>query len=94
MMKKWVIEVTANFADKDKYPVIDQLARTSAANLFAAVVLIADGQKPDVICYSDDFYDGRNELDVFATPVTAPVPRVGTVDAGFSDEFLKAMEDK
>lgn len=64
MQKQWTIEARADFADPDKNEIIDRVVREAAVHVHATLALLSDGQHPQVVCYSDDFMHGHEELNL------------------------------
>lgn len=66
MQRQWNIEARADFEDPEKNAVITEAVRRAAVNVNATIALLlqADGygQKPQVVCYSDDFFIGHQEI--------------------------------
>lgn len=94
MQRQWCIEARADFSDPGKNDTIDQLFREAAAHINAGLLLLSDGQKPQVVCYSDDFFSGHKEIGILPDVIGHAKQ---TVDAGtqalVSDEMLRAVED-
>lgn len=90
MNRKWTIEIIADFsADPDKNGAMDDLVRNSAATLQAASLLLSNAIRPQTVCYSDDFFVGRTEIDLLASSASAQSESSDSV----SDEMLDAFRD-
>jgi len=103
MRRKWIMECTADFADKTKNAAMDELFRKHAVQVQAAALLLGDAQAPEVICYSDDFFVGRKQIDIMLrrqTPDSEPADEETSPDSissdeeGVSDEMLSAMRER
>lgn len=96
MQRQWTIEARADFADKEKNDAIDQAFKVAAAHVNATMVLLSDGQKPQVICSSDDFFCGHQEIDWLGDPlgkaIAANAQSSGETSP-VSDEMLAAVRD-
>jgi len=90
MNKKWCIEGTADL-DPEGSAAVDELFRRTAATLQANLLLLSGVQKPQVVCYADDFFAGRKEIDLLAAQVETPLllPEQDAV----SDEMLEALRE-
>lgn len=64
MQRQWAIEARADFTDPAKNKTIDEAFRRAARHIDAQLQLLSDGQKPQVVCFSDDFVDDHEDLSV------------------------------
>lgn len=93
MQRKWTIEVIADFKEKGKNDAIDFQVRKAGANLQAALYLIMDGIKPQVVAFSDDFFSGRSDFDLLLQDIEgAKVP--DREPDSFSDDFMESLGKK
>jgi hypothetical protein len=90
MQTKIVIEMIVDFTDKSKLKPYITAARRAAARLNAAAQLLADGQQPQIILYSDDFFVGRTDLEYLYEQIEAQETTAKVEPP--SDEFLKALK--
>ena len=95
MQRQWTIEARADFADKDKNEAITTAVQQAAVHIHAVMALLSDGQKPQVVAFSDDFFSGHAEIalheDVIGNAIAA---HGGTVEAAeVSDEMLAAVRE-
>lgn len=92
MQRQWTIEARADYADPGKNEAINDAIRTFAIRLHATMALLADnGVVPQVVTFSDDFFDGHEEIKLHAdklepSEVNQPMDKV-------SDELLQAARD-
>lgn len=94
MQRQWCIEARADFSDREKNDAIDQAFKEAAAHINATLVLLSDGQKPQVVCYSDDFFSGHKEIGIMPDTIGAAKQDVDVGAAPLvSDEMLRAVED-
>src|SRR5271165_3883616 len=56
MQRQWTIEARADFADQEKNDAITEAIRRAAVHVNATIALLADGIKPQVVAFSDDFF--------------------------------------
>lgn len=96
MQRQWAIEARADFADPEKNEVITQAFKVAAAHINATLVLLSDGQKPQVVCFSDDLFVGHEDIDWLGDPlgkaIEAHADSVGD-DAPVSEDMLQAVRD-
>lgn len=96
MQRQWTIEARADFADKEKNDAIDQAFKVAAAHINATMALLSDGQKPQVVCFSDDYFAGHQDIDWLGDPlgkaIAANAQQTGDTSE-VSDEMLAAVRD-
>jgi hypothetical protein len=96
MQRQWTIEIRADFADPAKNDTITKLVKEASVFLHANTALISDVQKPQVACYSDDFFFGHKDIplhgDTLGSALAAHGDKVGEV-ADVSDELLNAAAE-
>lgn len=95
MQRQWTIEARADFSDPEKNVAITEAVRKAAAHINATLVLLSDGQKPQVVAYSDDFFAGHEDINVLGDPLgDALVSHGDNVGEGeVSNELLQAAQD-
>ena len=96
MQRQWTIEARADFADTGKNDAIDQAFKVAAAHINATMALLNDGQKPQVVCFSDDFFSGHQDIDWLGNPlgkaIAAHSGALGDTPK-VSDEMLQTLRD-
>ena len=98
MQRQWNIEARADFEDADKNEVITDAIRRAAVHVNATIALLlqADGhgQKPEVVCYSDDFFTGHKEIALLEDTLgKALVDHGGTEQESVSAELIAAAKE-
>ena len=96
MQRQWTIEARADFADVEKNAAITEAVRQHAVALNAILVLIKDnGISPQVVCYSDDFFTGHEDINLMENKLGAAIMESGDLAAPMpvSDEMMQAMRD-
>lgn len=96
MQRQWTIEARADFADKDKNEVITRLIREAAVHVHANLALLMDnGQAPQVVAFSDDFFDGHQELKLHEDKLGQAIEAHGDTmsSGGVSQELLDAAAE-
>lgn len=96
MQRQWTIEARADFADQEKNDIISNAVRVAAVHINATIALLADGIKPQVVAFSDDFFAGHQEIalleDTLGRAIADHADKVGP-EAPVSDEMMQAMRD-
>lgn len=98
MRRQWNIEARADFEDPEKNEVITEAIRRAAVHVNATIALLlrADGhgQKPQVVCYSDDFFDGHKEIALLDDTLgKALVEHEATEQDSVSAELIAAAKE-
>lgn len=91
--RTWKIEARMDFTDQAKNDEIDQVVKRLSVVLEANLALLADGQKPEVICHSDDFFGDHRQIELWSQDIPKDT-LVGLDDQDqVSDEMLEAMRE-
>ena len=98
MQRQWNIEARADFEDADKNEVITEAIRRAAVHVNATIALLlqADGhgQKPEVVCYSDDFFAGHQDIALLEDTLgKALVDHYSTEQDSVSAELIAAAKE-
>lgn len=95
MQRQWTIEARADFADPEKNEAITEAVRRAAVHINATLMLLSDGQKPQVVAFSDDFFAGHAEIALLEDTISKGLELHGadTTDGEVSDEMLSAVRD-
>ena len=95
MQRQWTIEARADYADPEKNEAITTAIREAAVHVHAVMALLADGQKPQVVCYSDDFFHGHEQIALHEDKLGAAIAQHGDNVGGgrVSDELLAAAAE-
>lgn len=94
MQRQWTIEARADFADQEKNDAVTQAMREAASHINAVVKLLQDGVKAQVVCFSDDFFAGHQEIDIMPDTIGKAIADcdVGE-ESPISQEMLDAFRD-
>lgn len=96
VQRQWSIEARADFADQEKNDAISEAVRRAAVHINATIALLADGIKPQVVAFSDDFFAGHEDIALMPDSIGAAIAEhaedVGG-EAPVSEEMLQAMRD-
>lgn len=94
MQKQWTIEARADFADQAKNDAITQAIREAAVHVHAVMALLSDGQKPQVVCYADDFFEGHQDISLHEDTLgKAIAEHSGVQGTEVSAELMQAAKD-
>lgn len=95
MQRQWTIEARADFADKDKNETITQAVREAAVHINAVLALLSDGQKPQVVAFSDDFFAGHEDIALLPDTLGMAIKEHngGAAAEPISDEMAQAFRD-
>ena len=95
MQRQWTIEARADFNDPEKNEAITTAIREAAVHVHAVMALLSDGQKPQVVCYSDDFFNGHADIALHEDKLGKAIQEHGdNVGSGnVSNELLQAAAE-
>lgn len=94
MQRQWTIEARADFADADKNEAITEAVRRAAVHIHATLALLADGQKPQVVAFSDDFFAGHQDIALLEDTIGKGLKEFAGLQEGeVSDELMQAARD-
>lgn len=95
MQRQWTIEARADFADAEKNEAITEAVRRAAVHINATLALLSDGQKPQVVAFSDDFFAGHAEIAVLENKLGDALKAHDDIgdESVVSDELLQAARD-
>jgi hypothetical protein len=88
MQRQFTIELRVDYADPAKNEPMKQALLKSARQIQATATLLSDGQKPDIAIFSEDFFVGKEVLDLMQYVKTTD----GDEEA-VSSELLAAMKE-
>lgn len=106
MQKQFTIELRVDYEDKDKNAVMHKAIQAAGRHVFATATLLAEGVKPQIAMFSDDFFEGHEDIKLFDDTIQAGVDQLDalaptglsdTMDGGMegvSEELLEAMRSK
>jgi hypothetical protein len=88
MQKQYTIEIRADFADPAKHESLKKLIAQKTRELLASAALGNDGQAPDAAVFSEDFFIGREEINMLDNLVVAGK------DEGVSQGLIDALKEE
>jgi hypothetical protein len=93
MRRKLVIELQIDADTHDHNEAVDDLMSIHAVQILAAATLLNEDQRPQVVCYADDFYKGRIEIEFLARRLPVALVQTVSQDEGLSDDLVAALQD-
>lgn len=94
MQRQWTIEARADFADQEKNDMITDAVRRAAVHINATIALLADGVKPQVVAFSDDFFAGHEDIALIEDTLgKAKREHDAEAEEVLSDEMRQAFND-
>lgn len=94
MQRQFTIEVRVDYTDKDKNEAMRTALAAAARHVFATAVLLADGVKPTIAIFSDDFFQGHEEIALMQDVIRDGVDSISggeeAQDNGVSSELAAA----
>jgi hypothetical protein len=64
LIRQFTIELRVNYADAEKNDVMRKAIAAGARHIMATASLLADGVKPDIAIFSDDWFAGKEEINL------------------------------
>ena len=76
MQRQFTIEIRVDYADNGKTDVMKKAMQQAARHVFATATLLADGVKPQVAVFSDDFFTGHEEIALLDDTITQGIEAI------------------
>lgn len=99
MQRQFNIELRVDFADPEKNEAIKKIATLAARHLYTNASLLADGIKPMIAVYSDDWFAGHEQVklldDLIADgkQMTGTDDEVASAEDAIAADLVKAMSN-
>ena len=94
MQRQFTVELRVDYADNEKNEVMRAALQHAARHVYATAVLLADGIKPQVAVFSDDFFSGHEEIKLLDDVIQQGLDETeSTGDDTISSELMGAMRD-
>lgn len=97
MQRQFTIELRVDYADNDKNAAMQEAVQRAARHVLATAALLADGVKPQIAAFSDDFFTGHKEIAVLEDTIAKGRQEISgggidpAADEGVSSELLGAL---
>ena len=93
MQRQFTIELRVDYADQDKNEAMRKALSAAARHVLATAHLLADGVKPQIVVFSDDFFTGHEEIAILDNTLGSAIEESNAPDEVVSDELLQAARD-
>lgn len=80
MQRQFTIEIRVDYADNGKSDVMKKAMQQAARHVYATATLLADGVRPQVAVFSDDFYTGHEEIALLEDTITKGIEAIQATD--------------
>lgn len=94
MQRQFNIELRVDYEDSGKNDEMRKACAAAARHMFAMANLLADGVKPQVSIYSDDYFQGTQAIELMEDTIAEGQEQTGLEDAPVSSELLGAVRDQ
>jgi hypothetical protein len=94
LIRQFTIELRVNYADADKNEVMRKACAAAARHVFATANLLADGVKPDIAIFSDDWFAGKEEISLMQDVIQQGLDETSVAQNGeatVSSELMQAV---
>lgn len=93
LIRQFTIELRVNYADSDKNETMRSACAAAARHMFATANLLADGTKPDIVIFSDDWFAGKEEISLMQDVIAEGTAELGDAvpEGEVSSELMKAV---
>ena len=92
-MKQFTIELRVDYADEGKNAVMKTAMAQAARHVLATATLLGDGQVPTVAVFSEDFFIGKEDINLMLDAVAEGKRDMKPDDDKVSQELLDAFAD-
>jgi hypothetical protein len=94
MQRQFTIELRVDYADKDKNAIMRTALAEAARHIFAKATVLADGQAPDIAIFSEDFFDGREVMNLMDDTTVVTIAPADGISQGLLDAVREEQEDE
>ena len=97
--RQFTLELRVDYADNGKNAEMKQAVLRAGRHLLATAALLADGIKPEIVAYADDFFEGHTEISVLEDTIgrelaeeqQASEASNGSLASALSSELIAAV---
>lgn len=95
LIRQFTIELRVNYADNEKNDTMRSACAAAARHMFATANLLADGTKPEVAVWSDDWFAGKEEISLMQDVIQQGLDESGSElpEGEVSSELMAAVRD-
>lgn len=100
MMRQFTMELRVDYSgdsklsEADKNELMRKAWRAAAVHVYAQAGLLATGQKPQIALFSDDFYEGHEEIALLTDELGAAIAKDDSPEVPISDEMMALANGK
>lgn len=92
MQRQFTIELRVDYADNEKNASMQEAVQRAARHVLATAALLADGVKPQIAAFSDDFFTGHKEISVLEDTIAKGKEQIGAdAEDSVSSELTAAL---
>jgi aspartate ammonia-lyase len=98
MQRQFTIELRVDYDDNGKNEAMRTAVKQAAQHVFAKASMLKDSQKPTIAAFSDDWYSGREEIEVIPDTIQSGLDSIAVdgddsdAPTPVSDELLAAFK--
>jgi len=97
MQRQFTIELRVDYDDVGKNEAMRIAIKQAAQHVYAMANMLKDGQKPQIAAFSDDWYSGREEIEVIPDTIQSGLDAIAVdgddaANEGPSSELLAAFK--
>jgi hypothetical protein len=93
MQRQFTIELRVDYADNGKNESMRAAVAAAARHVYATAALLADATKPQIACFSDDYFTGHEEIKALEDTISDGKTEIGGGTEEVSRELLTALRD-
>lgn len=91
MQRQFTIELRVDYADNEKNVSMQESVQRAARHMLATAALLADGVKPQIAAFSDDFFTGHKEISILEDTIAKGLTQIGGGEDSVSSELTAAL---
>lgn len=91
--RQFTIELRVDYKDAEKNTEMKKKLAQAARMLLATARLLADGQEPQCVLFSDDFFVGSQEIPLLDDTMTEVVASPEAEEEPVSKELMDALRE-
>ena len=91
--RQFTIELRVDYADEAKNAIMNTAMAQAARHVLATATLLKDGQDPTVAVFSEDFFIGKEDINLMLDAMGEGIRDMKPGDGAVSQELLDAFAD-
>lgn len=92
MQRQFTIELRVDYADNGKNDAMRKAMQAASRHIYATAALLSDGVKPQLAVFSDDYFQGHEEIQLLDDTIQQGIEELGGgADEGVSSELAGAV---